>query len=340
MSGRRDVRRRSTGFPAFVPSVVQDLQEPYAKDMAMNICREGIEVQGRNVMSSYVPPSGTHVRSDRPPLLLIHGFDSSCMEFRRLRPRLEERKLESWAFDLLGWGFTDPTPCLETYEEDENRGMEPMGCGPEAKTKHLHAFWTQKLERRPMVLLGASLGGAAALHFALRHPEAVKALVLVDAQGFIEGIGPMATLPAPFAKVGLQVLKSVPLRDVANRMAYFDKEKFATKEARDIGRLHCLLPHWEEANLSFMQSGGYKVSSDIQQVSQKTLVLWGEQDAILEPKYATQFQETLPNATLQWIKESGHVPHLEQPERTAQAIEEFMQSLHEEKPHQPNTTLA
>lgn len=191
-----------------------------------------------------------------------------------------------------------------------------------------------------MVLLGASLGGAAALHFALRHPEAVQALVLVDAQGFIEGIGPMATLPTPFAKVGLQVLKSVPLRDVANRMAYFDKGKFATKEARDIGRLHCLLPHWEEANLSFMQSGGYRVSSDIQRVSQKTLVLWGEQDAILEPKYATQFEQTLPNATLQWIKESGHVPHLEQPERTAEAIEKFMQSLHEQKPHQPNATLA
>lgn len=337
---KRDVRMRGTGFPDFLPSAVRELQEPNAREMARNICRAEVQVEGRKVMSSFVPPEDEHVKAERPPLLLIHGFDSSCMEFRRLRPRLAERNLESWSVDLLGWGFTDPTPCFGALEDDANHPIGPVGCGPEAKTKHLHAFWTQHLQGRPMVLLGASLGGAAALHFALRHPEAVEALVLVDAQGFIEGIGPMATLPTPFAKLGLQVLKSVPLRDIANRMAYFNKEQYATQEARDIGRLHCLLPHWEEANLSFMQSGGYSISSDIERVFQETLVLWGEQDTILEPRYAMQFQQTLPNATLRWIKESGHVPHLEQPEMTAQAIEEFLQSLPARTPHKSNTTVA
>lgn len=32
----------------------------------------------------------------------------------------------------------------------------------------------------------------------------------------------------------------------------------------------------------------------------------------------------MPNAKLQWIEECGHVPHLEQPEKTADAIVSFL----------------
>ena len=36
--------------------------------------------------------------------------------------------------------------------------------------------------------------------------------------------------------------------------------------------------------------------------------------------------EELPNASLQWIEECGHVPHLEKPEETADAIASFLES--------------
>ena len=41
------------------------------------------------------------------PILLLHGFDSSLLEFRRLLPQLEERGAEAYAMDVLGWGFTE-----------------------------------------------------------------------------------------------------------------------------------------------------------------------------------------------------------------------------------------
>lgn len=41
------------------------------------------------------------------PMLLLHGFDSSLLEFRRLLPRLGEKGAEVYAMDVLGWGFTD-----------------------------------------------------------------------------------------------------------------------------------------------------------------------------------------------------------------------------------------
>lgn len=40
----------------------------------------------------------------------------------------------------------------------------------------------------------------------------------------------------------LQVLRSVPLRNMANQMAYYDKETLATDDAMRIGRLHTFLP--------------------------------------------------------------------------------------------------
>jgi pimeloyl-ACP methyl ester carboxylesterase len=40
--------------------------------------------------------------------------------------------------------------------------------------------------------------------------------------------------------------------------------------------------------------------------------------------FGSQFVETMPNAQLQWIEECGHVPHLEQPDETADAIASFL----------------
>lgn len=56
-----------------------------------------------------------------------------------------------------------------------------------------------------------------------------------------------------------QVLRAVWLREKANQMAYFDKARFATRDALLIGRLHTHMPLWAEANLRFIQSGGYTV---------------------------------------------------------------------------------
>lgn len=83
-----------------------------------------------------------------------------------------------------------------------------MTLNPEAKRTHLKEFWKQAMGGRPMVLVGASLGGAIALDFAHEFPEAVKKLVLIDAQGFIDGSGPGASLPPPLAKLGISVLGS------------------------------------------------------------------------------------------------------------------------------------
>lgn len=242
---------------------------------------------------------------------MVHGFDSSCLEYRRLGSRLAERGVNTFAVDLLGWGFT------------QLDGVKTFSA--QAKVEALNSFISTVVgEASPFLIAGASLGGAAAIEVAASNPYC-KGLVLLDAQGFVDGIGPMAAMPRPIAKLGVEVLKSVPLRSSANQMSYFDKATYATDEAVVVGRLHCLREGWSDALVSFMQSGGFSPSAKVPTINIPSLVLWGRQDGILDgEEFANKFVETLPDASLQWVDECGHVPHLEQPDKTADAIASFL----------------
>ena len=74
-----------------------------------------------------------------------------------------------------------------------------------------------------------------------------------------------------------------------------------------------------------MKSGGYTLSDRLGEVNVPVLVLWGRQDGILDPsKYASQYGKLMKNSRLVWIENCGHVPHLEQPQDTADAITDFV----------------
>ena len=123
----------------------------------------------------------------------------------------------------------------------------------------------------------------------------------------------MGVMPRPVALAGVNVLKTRILRNTANQMAYCDRATFATEDAMRVGQLHTLQPQWADATLSFMKSDGYKVAKRVKTIQQKTLVLWGRQDNILEPAYAERFAEEVPDSTLVWVENCGHAAHLERP---------------------------
>jgi len=243
------------------------------------------------------------------PLVVLHGFDSSCLEFRRLLPELEQRGVEAYALDVFGWGFADTSGALTVSVE--------------AKRAHLYAFWKEVLGGRPMALAGVSLGAAVIIDFYAAHPEAVASAALIDPQGFIDGAPPV---PEPLARGGIKVLGSWPLRSAANQLAYFDTAVYATDDAIRVGLLHCARPGWEDDSVDWLLGGGYSVSPLVPRLAAiNTLVMWGRQDKILPPEeYAPKFKAALPAATFRWVEECGHSPHLEQPAVLADALAAFL----------------
>ncbi|KNA19887.1 hypothetical protein SOVF_057140 isoform B [Spinacia oleracea] len=228
-------------------------------------------------MSSCIRPS---IQGNTNPVVLLHGFDSSCLEWRCVYPLLEEAGAECWAVDILGWGFSN----LEQ--------LPP--CDVESKRDHLYKFWKLYI-KRPVVLVGPSLGAAIAIDFAVNHPES------------------------------LALLKSIPLRLYVNKLVFKNIPLSTSFDWMKIGRLHCLLPWWRDATLSFMASGGYNVTSLIKQVRQRALIIWGEDDQIIRYKLAHRLYGELQDAILRPIPDCGHVPHVEKPSAVAKLILKFVQ---------------
>lgn len=308
--------------PTFVPPDMSTIDEIACQETAARMQRVLVPVSDTispsgSVGISYVhwPAEKTKDRTSLLPLIMVHGFDSSALEYRRLGSRLAARGIDTYAVDLLGWGYTQLN--------------DVASFSAAAKVEALASFTKVVLgDQTPFCVVGASLGGAAVIELASANPDLCQGMVLIDAQGFVDGIGPMASLPTPLASLGVQVLKSVPLRSSANQMSYFDKATFATDDAVRVGRLHCLQEGWSEALVSFMQSGGFSPSQKVPTIQAPSLVLWGRQDTILDgTEFANKFVEQLPNAQLRWIEECGHVPHLEQPDQTADEIREFLSTL-------------
>ncbi|MBM4335006.1 MAG: alpha/beta hydrolase [Deltaproteobacteria bacterium] len=99
------------------------------------------------------------------PAILLHGFALNCHSWDEVAPGLRSR-LRLLAFDQRGHGLSDRAKRVEDYTR------ENMVADLDCVIRELG------LERP--VVIGHSMGGMNALDFAARHPERVRALVLVD----------------------------------------------------------------------------------------------------------------------------------------------------------------
>ncbi|KAM3359154.1 putative aminoacrylate hydrolase RutD isoform X2 [Capsicum galapagoense] len=308
LSNSRSLRILSGEFPDFLPKQVEDIKDTYARKLASRIERIPVNFSKGCVMSSCVKPKE---HKEVNPVVLLHGFDSTCLEWRYTLPLLEEAGLETWAVDILGWGFSD----LERLPS----------CDVASKRDHLYQLWSTHI-KRPMVLVGPSLGSAVAIDFSVHYPEAVDKLVLINASVYAKGTGNLATLPKAVAYAGVHLLKSIPLCLYAASF-FFNVLPLSTRiEWTNIGRLHCLLPWWEDATVNFMISGGYNVIDQIEHIKHKTLLILCADDQIIDYKLGVRLCCELPNATLRLIPECGHIPHVEKPYVVSTLIAEFVQS--------------
>ncbi|MDD1413432.1 alpha/beta hydrolase [Dolichospermum sp. ST_con] len=292
-------------FPSFLPTVVGQLTEPTSIALAQNIQRQAIPTPLSNE-----PINTTYIQQGQggTPILLIHGFDSSILEYRRLLPLLAEKNAV-WAVDLLGFGFTDRLPGI--------------AYSAEAIKTHLYSFW-QTLINQPVILVGASMGGAAAIDFTLTYPEAVKQLVLMDSAG-LKGNSPLSKyIFPPLDYWATEFLRNPKVRDRICRTAY-KNPNLINDDALCCGELHLQMPNWTQALIAFTKSGGYSAFKfrQLATIKQPTLILWGDSDKILGTGDAPKFAKAIEQSRLIWIKDCGHIPHLEQSQIVAQHILEF-----------------
>ncbi len=291
------------------PDIIQEaekLTESTSVDLFEQIKSIAITtpLSNNSIETSYVVVGN----EDNPPILLLHGFDSSLMEYRRLLPLLSEN-YRVWLVDLFGFGFT-------------GRQVN-IPYSPASIKTHLYSFWTQTIAL-PVILVGASMGGATAIDFTLTYPSAVSKLILLDSVGLTNQPIMSKFLFPPLGFFATEFLRNLKVRQSISKNAYFDRD-FASVDALRCAALHLLCENWNLALISFTKSGGYgSFAENLPKLNLPTLILWGKQDKILGIKPANRFQELIPQAKFAWIDDCGHVPHLEKPEITAQQILNFV----------------
>jgi len=289
---------------SFLPKSIAQLTESTSIALAQSLQRSAITT---SLTTEPIATTYVHQGKGNTPILLIHGFDSSVFEFRRLLPLLAENN-ETWAVDLLGFGFTERAAGLPFSQK--------------SIATHLYYFW-KTLISQPVILVGASMGGAAAIDFTLNHPEAVKQLVLIDSAGFAVTSNKGKFLIPPLGYLATSFLRNPKIRQKISVNAYFD-ETFASVDAQTCAALHLEMPNWNQALIAFTKSGGYGgFGEKLSQIQQQTLILWGKEDRILGIADAEKFKSAIANSQLIWIPDCGHVPHLEKPQITAQHILDF-----------------
>ena len=240
------------------------------------------------------------VMGEGPPILALHGFDSSHLEFRRLAPLLAGRH-QLFIPDLFGFGFC-PRPVDAPY-------------GPEAVLDHLQRVLEQVLSRSgasQVGLIGASMGGSVAVELARRCPERIERLLLLAPAGLT---GKPMPVPPLLDQLGARFLSLPAIRQGLCRSAFAMPDRDVGPAELEIASLHLACDNWAGALAAFARSGGF-AGCGTPLPPQPISVLWGQNDRILRPPQKRAAQALLGERITE-LESCGHLPHIDQPTTVA-----------------------
>ncbi len=255
----------------------------------------------------------------RPVVVLVHGIASRATQWDRVMAGLA-RTCHVIAPDLLGHG-----------ESAKPRGDYSLGAHACGIRDLLSALGHDRVS-----LVGHSLGGGIAMQFTYQFPERVERLALVGAGG----LGPEVSLflraaTLPGSEVVLPVIAHRWVRTLGGTVGSW------------LGALGVPVSPGVAAALqgyaslgdartreAFIHTARAVVDVRGQRVDARDrlhratglpmLVVWGARDAIIPLSHGTALAAAVPSARLEVFAQSGHFPHLTEPDRLAGVLADWV----------------
>ena len=277
--------------------LIPELLDPLARELAKQV--QWWPLSGLNTGSTTKPvPYPVVITGKGSPLLLLHGFDSSFLEFRRLAPLLSAHH-QLVIPDLHGFGFSPRPPDAE--------------YGPEALIRHLDKVLTNMPCSSPVGVIGASMGGAIAMKLARLHPKRINRLLLLSPAGLT---GRPKPIPRGLDRLGVCILSRPEVRRRICQQAFADPNTCVGDAEEQIASLHLQVSGWGRSLAAFARSGGM-ANCGAPLPKQPFHVIWGANDRILS---RSQRQEALSllGTHVEELDDCGHLPHLDHPKVVAQ----------------------
>ncbi len=236
-------------------------------------------------------------------ILLIHGFDSCFLEYRRLTPFLKKNN-RLIIPDLYGFGFC-PRSIGNKY-------------GFKYLMKHLNSVLDYFSKYQPIGVIGASMGGALALELARQNPTKINKLLLLSPAGLA---GENPKIPWPFNHLGAFFLSQPFVRRGLCRQAFADPTNSVGPAEEQIASIHLKVPGWQSSLADFAANGGVS-NCGLPKPTQSLKIILGRYDRII-PKNEKEETNRTYISNIEIARNSGHLPHLEEAKLVAEAWEKL-----------------
>jgi len=169
-------------------------------------------------------------------------------------------------------------------------------------------------------LIGASFGGWIAAELAVRYPDRIRTLALIDAVGLDVPGAPVAELFLSDPKSLATLLFHDPAHPFARLLAEADPA--------DPSQVSETLRHFKV--LSTLARVGWnpylhnpKLSRLLSRITAPTLILWGEEDRLVPLPHAEAYRKAISGARIERIPACGHLPPVERPLETVSRLLAF-----------------
>jgi pimeloyl-ACP methyl ester carboxylesterase len=226
----------------------------------------------------------------------------------------------------LAWDpFLDDLARSFTVYAPEHPGTSP---GRHDDIYHLDGVWDlalchdellEQLGIASAAFVGHSFGGMVACEVAAAQPRRTSRLVLIDALGLWRDDAPIPNwMLLPHSELAGRVFRDAD-GEAAHRMFPVPTDV----EAQVMARVSL---QWAMgATGKFLWPIPDKgLRRRIHRIQAPTLVVWGRDDRIVPPVYATEFARHIVGARVEMVDRAGHAPHLEEPEAVAEAVRTFL----------------
>jgi pimeloyl-ACP methyl ester carboxylesterase len=246
--------------------------------------------------------------SEKQTIIMLHGFSADKMIWLRFA-RFFTKKYHVIIPDLAGHGDTG-------FDKDWDYS------GPAQAERIVKLL--DKLSLEKVHVVGNSMGGFIAAHFAKMYPDRTLSITLIDPAGVV----------SPANDIDKILAQNNNPFDVNNR-AEFDTLYAMTMEKPP------KVPNFVIASLSeqyqqhkvelmhifYQFYGQHMLDDNLGDIRAPTLLLWGEKDQLIHVESVKVWQAGIKNITVKIWSDIGHMPMVEIPQESAQECLCFLKEI-------------
>lgn len=248
-------------------------------------------------------------KTKKPVLFFLHGLGGDLDAWRFIRDRLTRKGMPSIALDLRGHGYSDHPRKFASYAMD-NFVADVVSIMEKEKLKKV-------------VLIGHCFGAITALHFALKHPEKLKKLVVIS-----------GSYTGPSYLVG-KILKALAA-GIANLSALVSPKPYKPQHSEyPVGKFHQdyewtglmrTITHNSLRSYALISKEIIKLNLEpkLKQIKTPTLVIVGDKDSIFPAAISRKIHEKIAGSKFKIIPEANHVVVLNNANPVADSIYKFL----------------